>query len=582
MLLTDCPLRRGPGDEPRPLVGGLGGTPPRLGSPVNLKLPKTISPKIIPQQLQAESPVTQPTTHQSPTLRPYQLQLIKDLYNKLSEGHKRVAIIAGTGAGKTVIGGQICAHTEARGMRLLFIVHLDVLVGQTYEKMKSFGLHCGFIKSGWPEDPTAPIQIASVQTMAKRPWWRTWPANMVFFDEGHTTVFSQIGQQVMYETHPKAVHLAMTATPYRLGQEQLGDHMQTFVASPLPADLQRMGFLAPMKYYGVPADSRINLEGVGTVAGDYDERALKNACDRPELVQRIIEEWQRLTPDRRTIAFCVDVDHARHVAAAFRAAGISADVVDGSTSIKDRKRLYQDLGSGQLTVLTSCNVISIGFDEPSVEVGLLLRPTQSKALHYQQIGRVMRISPATGKVHGIILDQAGNLQRLGFPEDIQSYSLPTSSEPNEPGTTPTKQCPACSRLVYAFVMQCPECGHQWPAAEPQVHTEDLEEVFSEVQAEQFQDEEMIAFFQAQRKKTFREGAAPTWSDRVFFEKFNCLPKDAWCLGSIFGNTPTGADKQAYKNYLGAIAQRQGKSISWVISEFQKEFGPKNWQDVFFN
>jgi superfamily II DNA or RNA helicase len=91
-----------------------------------------------------------------PKLRPYQVELINDLYRKINEGHKKIAIIAGTGAGKTVISGQICAHAEGSGKRLMFLVHLDVLVGQTYEKMKSFGLHCGFIKAGWEEDRRRP------------------------------------------------------------------------------------------------------------------------------------------------------------------------------------------------------------------------------------------------------------------------------------------------------------------------------------------------------------------------------------------------------------------------------------------
>lgn len=514
-----------------------------------------------------------------PTLRSYQTQLVKDLYVKLSQGHRRVAIIAGTGAGKTVIGGKICADTAARGLRLMFLVHLDVLVGQTYEKMQAFGLRCGFIKAGWKEDPDAPIQIASVQTMEKRGWWRDWKANVVFFDEGHTTVFSQIGQEILYDTHPRAVHLAMTATPYRLGREQLGDHMQTFVASPVPAELQRRGFLAPMQYYGVPSDSQIQLDGVRTVAGDFDERDLKNACDRPELIQRIVEEWQRLTPGKRTIAFCVDVEHARHVADAFLAAGVPAAVVDGSTPIKERQRLYRALGSGELLVLTSCNVISIGFDEPSVEVGLLLRPTQSRALHYQQVGRVLRISPATGKRCGIILDQANNLKRLGFPEDIQSYDLPTSRAPGESTSSPKKQCPTCNRLVWGFMMDCPGCGYHWDS-EVQVHTEALVEVYSEEVLRQIERRKQYDFFRNQRQKSFQEGAAPNWTKRVFFEEFGCSPEADWSMGAIFGDTPTLDDKYAYRDYLVTVAQRNGKSITWVIEEFEQEFGPETWREVF--
>ncbi|NJR67172.1 MAG: helicase SNF2, partial [Leptolyngbyaceae cyanobacterium CRU_2_3] len=369
-------------------------------------------------------------------------------------------------------------------------------------------------------------------------------------------------------------------TPYRLGREQLGDHMETFVASPIPAELQRMGYLAPMEYYGVPSDTQIDLAGVRTVAGDYDERDLKNACDRPELVQRIVEEWHRLTPGKRTIAFCVDVEHARHVAEAFRASGIASETVDGSTPIKQRQRLYSELGTGKLLVLTSCNVISIGFDEPSVEVGLLLRPTQSRALHYQQIGRLLRISPATGKTCGIILDQANNLQRLGFPEDIKDYCLPTRREPGVAEVAPTKQCPDCNRLLWGFVMTCPGCGYVWQT-ELQIHTQDMVEVYSEELLRQIERRKMYEFFRAQRQKTFQEGSAPNWTKRVFYEQFNCFPEPAWSLGAIFGDAPTLQDKYAYRDYLSRIAQQQGKDLSWIIEEFQQEFGAEHWQDIFY-
>ncbi|NEP62361.1 MAG: DEAD/DEAH box helicase [Symploca sp. SIO2G7] len=511
-----------------------------------------------------------------PTLRPYQVDLVNDLYRKLNEGYARIAIIAGTGAGKTVISGQICAHAESAGRKLMFLVHLDVLVGQTYEKMRSFGLDCGFIKAGWPENPDAPIQIASIQTMAKRRWWKNWPADVVFYDEGHITLFSQIGKQVMHRTHPDAVHLVMTATPLRLGKEQLGDVLDTLVASPVPSELQQMGYLAPLKYFSMPMDSMANLERVGTKGGDYDEKDLKTACDRPELVERIVAEWQRLVPGKRTIAFCVDVEHARNVAKTFRQAGITADTVDGNTSIKERRRLYSALGNGELLVLTSCNVISIGFDEPSVEVGLMLRPTKSSALHFQQLGRVMRISPKTGKQYGIILDQAGNLERLGFPEDIQDYVLPTRSQSSgQGGPAPTKPCPACGRVVYSFIVKCPECGHQWVNNRP-IFLEDMVEIYSREQAHQINDVDILVnIYHGCRRRTFKQNYAPPLADNDFLYKTGRQPKPEWCKGSIVGHTPSWEEKLSYFDYLQRHASRYGNH--WVVREFEKEVGLGSWQ-----
>lgn len=530
------------------------------------------------------SPSKQPAAS-PPTLRPYQAEVVNGVYAKVRQGHQRIAIIAGTGAGKTVIGGKICADVVKQRQRLLFLVHLDVLVGQTYEKMQSFGLQCGFIKAGWPEDRDALIQIASVQTLAKREEWFQWPADVVFYDEGHTTVFSQVGQKILNETHTNAVHIAMTATPYRLGSEQMGDHFQTFVAAPPPSALQSMGFLAPMKYYGLPTDQQIDLGSVRTVAGDYNEQDLKNACDRPELIKRIVEEWSRLTPDKRTIAFCVDVEHARHVAAAFSAAGIAADVVEGSTPPKERQRLYAEIADGSLMVLTSCNVISIGFDVPAVEVGLLLRPTMSLALHYQQIGRVMRISPKTGKTHGIILDQAGNLERLGFPEDVQSYELPvgttsTTREPVENRATPSKRCPQCQRCVSTVQMNCPDCGYDWAAERP-MYDHDLIQLLTREQISQITDEPTrYRIFQAFRKRVFQKGYAPDFARQEYFDCFSTWPPEAWFEGSIFGKGASQQEMQAYQHYLGAIAQRQGKDFGWIVTEFDKEFGVNRWREVF--
>ncbi len=531
--------------------------------------------------LPTHPPSTHPPTHapMPPQLRPYQVDLINDLYRKLNEGHKRVAIIAGTGAGKTVISGQICAHAEGAGKRLMFLVHLDVLVGQTYEKMKSFGLHCGFIKAGWEENREAPIQIASIQTMAKRRWWKQWPADVVFYDEGHITLFSQVGKSVL-KTFPNAVHLVMTATPERLGKEQLGDYMDTLVASPVPSDLQQRGFLAAMKYYSMPADGVANLQEVKTVRGDYDEVGLKNACDRPELIEKIIQEWQRLCPGKRTIAFCVDIEHARHVAEAFRAAGIAADTVEGGTPIKERQRMYQDLQAKTILVLTSCNVISIGFDEPSVEVGLMLRPTQSSAMHLQQIGRVMRISPQTGKQYGIILDQAGNLERLGFPEDIKDYYLPHQQDSSGGGKPPpTKPCPQCGRIVLSFIVKCPDCSHQW-ITERTLNLEDMVEIYSVEQAHQITDPTILReMFHGYRRRAYHLGYAPTLADHDFNAKCGRQPRKEWYFGSIFQGRPTPQQMLDYLQYLKKSAKRLGQREDWIIHEFEQEIGPGSFQRV---
>ena len=105
---------------------------------------------------------------QTPILRDYQIEFIRNIYNEIRAGSKRILGVSGTGSGKTVIASKIVADAVKKGRKVLFIVHLDVLVGQTYEKFAAFGIDCGFIKAGCQENRNALVQIASAQTLPRR------------------------------------------------------------------------------------------------------------------------------------------------------------------------------------------------------------------------------------------------------------------------------------------------------------------------------------------------------------------------------------------------------------------------------
>ena len=501
------------------------------------------------------------------TLRDYQIEFINKLYLAIRGGHSSIACVAPTGSGKTIIISQVTEHAVGRGRRVLILVHLDVLVGQTYDKLKAFGLdfQAGFIKAGWEENREAPVQIGSVQTLGRRRWWEKTCFDVVIYDEAHTTAFTQVGRKIRESTHPDAIHLAFTATPYRLGKRvpQIGDICSTLVAAPTPAKLQALGQLASMRYFGLPP---VDLSGVKMVGGDFNEADLKNRCDTPALIDRIVAEWHRLTPGKRTIAFCVGVDHAHHVAEAFRRSGVPAATVTGNTPIEERRRLYKGLRDGDPLVLTSCNVISIGFDEPSVEVGLLLRPTTSLALHHQQIGRVMRMSP--GKEAGIILDQAGNLIRLGMPEDIEEYELLTADKSDrKPGEPVKKACPTCLTVLSTFATVCPNCGHIFPGTEPTQVDADLIEY-----TRTSRERRMESAYRTLVRRAYRKGFDPAWAAVRFRDKYGEYPVRNWSIGAVFGESPTDDDRVEYYLTVSEIAKAKGKHINWVIASYQGEFG----------
>ena len=176
----------------------------------------------------------------------------------------------------------------------------------------------------------------------------------------------------------------------------------------------------------------------------------------------LFRSYQSRCPGRRAIAFTVNLEHSAHVAQAFNQAGIPAETVDGSTPPEERQAIYRRLRNCETLVVVSVGVLSEGFDEPSAEVGLMLRPTKSRGLWLQQVGRVLRPSPATGKTEALILDQAGNTWRHGLPTDKISLSLTEAPLDNGPGEAPVKRCPDCGTMLPASVMLCPTCSHLFP------------------------------------------------------------------------------------------------------------------------
>lgn len=158
------------------------------------------------EQSQSIPIASEPVT---PILRPYQQKFIADVYAQIRAGVKRVLGFSPTGSGKTLIGSQIVQHAVSKGKHVLFVLHRDILVQQTAEKLSAFGITPGFIKSGWTEDRNALVQVASVQTMAKRGWWRQYPAKVVILDEVHRVWSKPVGKLVAFNRAEKRQSVVM-------------------------------------------------------------------------------------------------------------------------------------------------------------------------------------------------------------------------------------------------------------------------------------------------------------------------------------------------------------------------------------
>jgi len=504
-----------------------------------------------------------------PQLRPYQVGVVNGVYSNIRQGHKRILCVAPTGSGKTIIASQIVAHAVTRRRRILFIMHRDGLIAQTAAKFHSFGIDCGFIKAGWQENREALVQVASVQTLPRRKWWQEFLADVIVLDEAHLVGWAKVVQQMMKRTYPQAIYLGLTATPWRLNKQQgMGDIFSKLVCAPLPHELIDQGFLVKPCYYSL---GEADLEKVGTVAGEYDEGELAIVCDRPELIARAVEDWKRLANSRRTIAFAVNVQHSRHICEAFQGAGIPAAHVDGTTPIKVPQQIYEQLASGAILVLSSCGALTEGFDVPGVSAVLLGRPTKSKALYFQQLGRGLRLSPETDKRDCVVLDQAGNVARFGYIEALKQVTLNPGKKPGDTSGA-MKVCPisegGCGAILYAFHMRCTECGYHFPSHKVALLA-GLKQQLSE------EDVERLEFYRSLMQEAYACNFAPGWAAVHFRDQFGHWPPDAWALGAVFGNSPTEANRQSYREYLTKVARRKEKPESWINSYMVMEFG---WQE----
>ena len=503
---------------------------------------------------------------QTPKLRPYQQQVIHELYAYIRSGVKRVLILAPTGSGKTLISAQVVFHAASRGKQVLFIVHREILIKQTCEKFQAFGIKPGFIKAGWQEDRQASVQIASVQTLKQRKWWKECQFDVILLDECHLVAFNSVVREMLTEIYPTSVYIGLTATPFRLSKrEGMGDVFDVLVSTPMPGELIDQGYLVKPAYYGSELP---DLQEVRIVAGEFDEGQLALACDRPELIEQIVGDWQRLAWGRRTIAFAVNVQHSQHLCEAFLAQGISAAHVDGTTPIKVREQIYQQLAVGEITVLTACQALSEGFDVPSVSAVLLCRPTQSKALYMQQVGRGLRLSPETDKRDCLVLDQSGNVLTHGFIEDFKEASLLTGKE-SQAGEVPYKTCSlengGCGAIIYAAFPKCPECSYVFPLPKKTYYVPSLQQLLSESDLERYD------FYRQKIREAYGRKFAPGWAALVFKEQYGHWPPDSWSFGAIFGENPTLADQANYQNYLQPIAERKEKPDSWVKRYMELEF-----------
>jgi superfamily II DNA or RNA helicase len=335
--------------------------------------------------------------------------------------------------------------------------------------------------------------VASIQTLGRR-LDQVEPPDLVIIDEAHHSVSKTYVE--VFARWPDTRFIGVTATPERLDGKGLGAMFDRMVLGPSVQWLIDNGFLARPVYYA-PRET-VDLSAVAKIAGDFDRAEAEELIDTPKITGDAVSHYRRLCPGQRAVAFCISVAHAQHVADQFCAAGVPAASIDGTLDPEVRAKRVADLTAGRILVLTSCELISEGFDLPAVNAAILLRPTHSLSMHLQQLGRALR--PCPGKTHATILDHVGNCLRHGLAEQERAWDL-EGREKRAKKSVPveTKQCSKCFAIFTGTV--CPQCGQQ-----REVTAREVEQVDGELQRLSIED---IA---AKREARREEGKCRTLED----------------------------------------------------------------------
>ena len=341
-------------------------------------------------------------------LKPHQIAAHAAIFSKLAAGVDSQLCALPTGTGKTFLAVAVSRSFE----RTLFCCHREELVRQTAETLARVhpDVPIGFIRPG--QHDIAEFTVGMVQTIHRR-LNRIDPDefDLVVIDEAHHST-AKTWREVAEHFRPK-LRLGLSATPERLDGSDLS-HLFSEIAFEMKlAEAVESGYL--VKPIARQCLTSCSLAGVRTVGGDLNEGDLQAVIDVEERNRFIVEKYRQHAPGRRAICFAVSIDHARHISKAFTAAGIAADYVAGDSP--DRAEKLARSAAGEIKVLASCMVLTEGFDDPGVDCVLLARPTKSRPLFAQMIGRGLRLHP--DKSDCIVLDFTDNAGRHSLASSWQ-------------------------------------------------------------------------------------------------------------------------------------------------------------------
>src|SRR5437868_2278236 len=368
-------------------------------------------------------------------LRAYQSEALNAVCDAYRAGKRRVIVSLPTGTGKTVVFAHFPRVLKMK-KRLLVLAHREELLLQARDKFRSIDpeLKVEIEQAGSRAADDAKVVIASVPTLARNAArlsrLRPDEFSIVVVDEAHHAVapsyqriFDHFG---LFEPHVSRYLIGFTATPRRGDKQGLGEVFEEVCYARDMREMIADRYLCPIIGWRVNTD--LSLDDVKLRHGDFIESQLARVVNTPLRNNLLVKAYRDFAAGRRAIIFCVDVAHALAVHDTFVEAGIRAAPVWGELSRDERRRTLARFSTGEIDVVTNCNLLTEGFDEPRVDCVIMARPTRSKLLYAQMVGRGTRLHP--DKRDLMVIDVADNSRAHQLPGLHSLFNLPVNMNLN--------------------------------------------------------------------------------------------------------------------------------------------------------
>lgn len=339
-------------------------------------------------------------------LRPYQETARQKVQEEWESGKKRTLLVLPTGTGKTIVFSKIIEDRVRKGERVLVIAHRGELLEQASDKLyKSTGLKTATEKAEQTSlGSFYRVVVGSVQTMQREKRLNQFPPeyfDTIVIDEAHHAI-SDGYQRVLHHFEDANV-LGVTATPDRGDMRNLGSYFESLAYEYGLAEAIKSGYLSPIKALTIPL--KLDLSNVKQQAGDFSTKDLGTALD--PYLEQIAEEMKKQCFNRKTVVFLPLVKTSQKFRDILNKHGFKAAEVNGESA--DREQVLKDYEEGKYNVLCNSMLLTEGWDCPSVDCVIVLRPTKVRALYSQMVGRGTRLAP--GKKELLLLDFLWHTER---------------------------------------------------------------------------------------------------------------------------------------------------------------------------